>query len=194
MTPKNIALLRLGEVRIREFCEVNGVPALKVIDVPREEWRVKACAYYRNSTIHICAAKCARIASGERQIRNWNWPGSVIDRTPYGVVCHELGHHFDVINSHSPGKYMGQFSRLIRMESAEPPLTKYAPDDGEWFAEMFRLFVTNTDLLRCVRPLTYKSLSFHFWTVETRSWLEVLGSACPNRIRRSLISKMVGVK
>ncbi|TWA73960.1 hypothetical protein FBZ83_12627 [Azospirillum brasilense] len=77
---------------------------------------------------------------------------------PYGVLAHELGHHVDVLRSTTVDRYRGNFSADLRRQASEPKLTNYCPDDGEWFAEMFRLFVTNPDLLRGLRPRTYAAL------------------------------------
>lgn len=37
-------------------------------------------------------------------------------------------------------------------------ITSYAPNAMEWFAEIFRLFVTNPDLLKLIRPKAYKAI------------------------------------
>lgn len=53
-------------------------------------------------------------------------------------------------------------------ESGELPITSYAPNPAEWFAEIFRLFVTNHGLLKQLRPKTYnillRSRSMHLTT------------------------------
>ncbi|MBK3799467.1 hypothetical protein GAY33_09545 [Azospirillum brasilense] len=74
------------------------------------------------------------------------------------MLAHELGHHVDVLRSTTVDRYRGNFSADLRRQSGEPKLTNYCPDDGEWFAEMFRLFVTNPDLLRGLRPRTHAAL------------------------------------
>jgi hypothetical protein len=57
------------------------------------------------------------------------------------------------------GSYNGDFSVTLRKATAEPALTGYVPDDGEWFAEIFRLFVTNPELCWRLRPRTYNALA-----------------------------------
>ena len=56
-------------------------------------------------------------------------------------------------------------------------MTGYYPNDNEWFAEMFRLFVTNPDLLRLLRPCTHALMVARWLTVETRTWDVVLAGA-----------------
>ena len=183
-------LLDKGKSLIDDFCSLNNLPVPGIIEYTKEDWKVEHCAYYRHSIIHICISSCAKAASGEKDIRNWNWPGSVTDRTPLGVLAHELGHHCDVLLSQNQGKYSGDFSDLIRMESGELPISSYSPNTGEWFAEYFRLFLTNPQLLRCVRPNTYTLLTQHFTPCIRKDWLKTLGKKCPMRIKRALINKM----
>ena len=99
-------LADLGCLRVSEFCWVNKILVPTVRVVPLDDWHVDACAYYRSNTesnrkwtkpgIDICLERCASPAT-EHQVRNWNWPGSTTDREPFGVLCHELGHHCDWI-------------------------------------------------------------------------------------------------
>jgi len=80
--------------------------------------------------------------------------------------------------AHPLANIMGNPARRGRAETQEPALTSYCPNDHEWWAEMFRLFMTNSDLLRLVRPKTY-SLFLRMGLVpfETRPWEEVLADA-----------------
>ncbi len=161
-------LFQRGKAHIAEWCSVNGV------DCPRVNPRVGApdfgvCAYYRDGEIEIWVNSCAALGKVGRQ---WSWPGYVVDRTPYGVLAHELGHHVD--RQHGPAG--GVLSHLWRpLDMA--PLTGYCPNDNEWFAELFRLFVTNPDLFRRVRPKIY-DLFFAEWSpVEHRAWEDVLSGS-----------------
>jgi hypothetical protein len=164
-------LLDRGISLAKAFCERNKIemPDIKVVG---DRWRVSACAYYRPTTISICPILCANVGlSGQA----WSWPGHSIDRTPYGVIAHELGHHYDFGRGGDegqgrPGRYFSEFSKHIRGHADEAPISGYLGvrmEDGredpisgcaEWFAEMFRLFVTNPDLLRLIRPRTFASL------------------------------------
>src|SRR5690606_2929539 len=132
------------------------------------------CAYYRPSYIKVCVEACAAPGYGGRA---WSWPGYVIDRTPYGVYAHELGHHVDVQLSDVRGRYTGDFSRKLRARSMEQPITGYCDNDGEWFAEIFRLFCTNPDLLKRLRPVTYGLITDHVKPVVAKPWRAVLANA-----------------
>lgn len=183
------SLFSLGEARCEDFCRENGVAINPATIVPRNDWYVGSCAYWRpDEGTRICLEHCG-YPCGEVVSRNWTWPGSVTDREPFGVMCHELGHYFDFMNSEKKGRYWGDFSEKIMKRSGEPKLTSYAPNHAEWFAEMFRLFVANPDLLRFVRPKTYKILSEIFRPLEVGSWRGVLGTNVPERVVSSLRKK-----
>lgn len=161
-------MFKRGEKLMKQFCAANHLPVPEITVVPRNEWKFEACAYYRPTYIAICIEKCAAVG---RAGRSWSWPGYVVDRTPFGVIQHELGHHADVCSSLDQTgnplrlRYSGDFSEAQRAASGEPALTGYAPNTAEWFAEIFRLFVTNPDLLSKVRPKTYELLTRRFTPV-----------------------------
>jgi hypothetical protein len=183
------ALLELGEARVRAFCLANKLPIPPITPAGKEEWPFDACAYYRPRTgIVICVEHCARPA-GEEQSRNWSWPGSKTDRTPYGVVAHELGHHLDWLMGGQKGSYWSDFGAGLRRISREEPISGYCPNDAEWFAEMARLFITNATLLAALRPLTYAVfLGAGLRPVSPARWREQLGSNVPARVARSLVN------
>lgn len=128
------------------------------------------CAYYRDSVIYIWIRSCAGLGLAGRQ---WSWPGYVVDRTPYGVLAHELGHHVD--GAHGPRG--GQRSHA--WYPLDPrPLTGYCPNRNEWFAELFRLFVTNPDLFCHLRPKLAGLFASEWpWRTEGRDWRTVLAGA-----------------
>lgn len=173
--PTKDELLEDGIKLMARFCKANGIPDPLAVTVDKETWAFPStCAYYRPVEIHICVPRCAAIGRGGPA---WSYPGYVVDRTPYGVIQHELGHHVDHRLSTVKGKYGGDFSSSVRQRSREERLTSYCPNDWEWFAEMFRLFVTNPDLLKAVRPGTHYELSRFFVPVVTAPWREVLRDA-----------------
>lgn len=164
-----------GEVRIGNWCFINNVSQPRVEESGEPEL-FGTCAYYRDGVIHIQTARCAAIGTAGRQ---WSYPGYVVDRTPYGVLCHELGHHVD--SAH--GAAGGSFGKELQQATKESAITGYAPNHNEWFAEMFRLFVTNPELLFLLRPLTYAAMIAR-WprrSVE-KPWEEVLVGA-PRQIQ-----------
>lgn len=193
MSPINKdSLLMFGHRLIDKFCIANGLEPVPVdVRAPRD-WHFSPCAYYRPTEIHICVERCA--APGMAGMA-WSWPGYVIDRTPYGVLAHELGHHVDVTRSRIKGAYFGDFSQQLRVETGEPKLTNYCPNDAEWFAELFRLYVTNPDLLSLLRPRTYAALRAKFEPVVQDPWRDVLEQAsATDRIIRQTERKIAQVQ
>lgn len=182
-------LYQLGIERAIRFCHVNKLPIPKFEVADPEEWYWDACAYYRPQTIRLYLTKCATPAT-QNASRNWNWPGSTTDREPYGVVCHELGHHVDWLVGEQKGKYSSEYSAKVMAESGEKPITSYCPNPAEWFAEMFRLFVTNASLLLDLRPKTYQILIQHFKAVSHINWATELGPDVPERIFSNLLKKV----
>lgn len=170
-TEKDI-LFDKGQSRIAAFLVLNpAIPPVQIERVPSDRWRVSACAYWRASLIKICVEDCAGPGRSGQQ---WSWPGYAVDRTPYGVLAHEFGHHVDYHSSRNRSAYWGEYSGKIRQATGENQLTSYCPDDAEWFAEHFRLFITNPDLLKKLRPVTFMYLSARFKHLPLIPWEEVL--------------------
>jgi len=180
------SMFRRGLELMSMFCAKNDMPAPAVIEANPESWAFDVCAYYRLNETTISIKHCASIGTAGMQ---WSFPGHSVDRTPYGVLQHELGHHTDVLNSTKRGRYRGNFSIDMRARVLEDPITSYCPDDGEWFAEMFRLFVTNPDLLSKLRPRTHEVLMARFKPVFEDSWRERLAGA-PDRTILSIERKL----
>ncbi len=159
-----------GEVRIGNWCLLNGVERPGVVETPDPK-RFNTCAYYRDGVIYIAVDATASIG---RAGRAWSYPGYVVDRTAYGVLAHELAHHVD----HAHGAAGGVVSHAWRKETGEQPITTYATNDNEWFAEIFRLFVTNPDLLALLRPRMFARLSERWPKPSvTASWEQVLADS-----------------
>jgi Mlc titration factor MtfA (ptsG expression regulator) len=118
----------------------------------------------------------------------------VIDRTSYGVVQHEQGHAVDcALGGASGDHYFSDFSVQLRSISREDKITNYCPNDAEWFAEMFRLFVTNSDLLKNLRPRTYAIIKDFFKPVIDQPWQHVLKDA-PERTIAQAAKKIESIK
>lgn len=188
-------LYSLGIVHVTRFCHANNINTPKFHLVDKADWPYpKTCAYYRPEYIKICLAECGWPCV-EAMSRNWTWPASTTDREPYGVLCHELGHHCDMIGSlKSRYAYSGDYGESVRAESGELPLTSYAAgNDAEWFAEAFRLFVTNHALLKLVRPKTHEILIRSWKPISNDNYLYELGNNVPARVLKALDNKMVRV-
>lgn len=188
-------LYKLGKERVKAFCEANDLPVPSI----RAEtiWHFGACAYYRPQYIRIHLPSCSAPAT-QSQVRNWNWPGSTTDREPYGVLCHELGHHVDYLTGDVKGKFWSNYGEQVKFESGEKEITSYCPNPSEWFAEMFRLFVTNPFLLKALRPRTFEILFRKFNLVSAKpgvwstkdDWVPELGKDVPPRILANLYKKV----
>lgn len=193
-----LALIEKGRERVRQFCEANDLVVPAVVVADRTHWLVNACAYYRPDTpknrkwggvgVNLCVELCARCAT-EGWYRNWNWPGCVTDREPYGVICHELGHHVDWHLGSQQGVYWSDYGKWVMEHSGERPITSYAPNHAEWFAEICRLFVTNPALLRLIRPRAYELMRQKLEPIGHADWRYELGCNAPDRIVRAQANK-----
>lgn len=100
------------------------------------------------SVIAVNVSKC-RVAT---RIPGWSWsyPGYKTDLTPYGVLCHEIGHHVDrLLGSRGDVSERKAWRDVVAVEEE---VSGYEPNHQEAFAEAFRLFLTNPDLLKNGRP------------------------------------------
>lgn len=194
-------LYNAGLVRVKAFCEANSLPVPDITDVPDEEWSVGKCAYYRpgHIGIRLCIKECAWPSNNNRS-RNWNWPGSTTDREPYGVLCHELGHHADWHKGVDKGLYWSEYSTSVMQEAGdEKCITSYCDNNAEWFAEMFRLFITNHALLKALKPKTHDILTRRrgWKPVSNDNWkteLAAAGFKPPTHIVENLEKKISQVK
>jgi hypothetical protein len=185
-----LELAKRGIARMCRFCDVNGLRPPSVEIIAKDDWFVNACAYYRAQEIKICLEHCGRPCT-DAPGRNWTYPGSTTDREPYGVICHELGHHVDYNSGAHPGKFWSDYGIKIMELSGEKQLTGYCPNPAEWFAEMMRLYITNHALLKLVRPKTWAILKKDWKPVSHIDYLKELGPHCPERVLKSLLNKMV---
>lgn len=181
-------LMVLGVKHAIRFCELNGLEMPLVTSHRSDKWPFHVCAYYRPDLgVNICLEHCGRLAP-EANCRNWSWPGNVTDREPFGVICHELAHHCDWHRGTKKGRYFSDYGESIRDRSGEKQLTGYCDNDAEWFAEMMRLYISNPDLLRLVRPKTWALLHNDWKPATTKPWTAVLGNA-PQRVVNACINK-----
>lgn len=211
--PDNLDTLhQLGIDRCFEFCELNKLPFPKVNRIAPENWHFDVPAYFRPDTeperqmiqggamqrrgygtgINICVPRCRPLAR-EEYARNWSWPGNTADRTAFGVMAHEIGHHADWTASTTKGRYYGNYSVDLRAATQAKPLTGYCENDAEWFAELFRLFITNPALLAVLRPELYLKLRERWTpTIPADDWRKPLGYNVPARIVKAIENKLKG--
>lgn len=181
-----------GLERMEEFCRVNDLPVPPASTVPKADWHFDVCAYYRPPPegIKICLPHCG-VPAGHEMSRRWSWPGSTVDRTPYGVVCHELGHHADWFLSEEKMAYFGDYGLTLCGVSGDPSISTYGESNGwEWFAEMMRLFISNHALLMHLRPRTWEMLLDDWTPVSGDDWVGELGEGVPDRVVTALERKI----
>ncbi len=122
--------------------------------------------------------------------RNWSWPGNAVDRTPFGVVCHELFHHVDWLTGSCKGSYFSEWCEEVKAAAGEPGLTTYADENpAEYLAESGRLFVTNPALLEQLRPKTFAAIAVKYKPLPGPGWLGRLGLNVPTRVVKALRNK-----
>lgn len=104
-----------------------------------------------NGTVIVDPDACATPAEGIAM--RWSFPGYKIDRTPVGVVAHEVGHHVDHM--------LGYPSRTAEWRSAMrgDKVSSYEPNASEAFAESMRILITNFFFLGAVAPKRFMFLT-----------------------------------
>lgn len=119
----------------------------------------------RPQRVRVNLARCKLPPSSPTGF-NWSAPGYKADRTPYGVVCHETGHHVHAL-------------RLRNVDVTdwrdEPDVSGYEPNRSERIAEALKLMIGNPDLLRLGRPIRFRTLVMAGLTPATdANWFDVL--------------------
>ena len=108
-----------GRKQVIAFCKLNSIPVPKITAIEDGDWRVGTCAYYRpDEGIKICINLCAK-PCGDAWGKASSWPGADTDRTAYGVLCHELGHHVDYLSGISKGTYFSDYSDKVKCRAKE---------------------------------------------------------------------------
>lgn len=143
------------------FLDANGIPKPQFgIDHGNRSNGFKSgygCGWYRRDAriaggkpfVSVTTQACARPAVGVA--RSWSFPSYKTDRTPVGVVAHEVGHHVDAM-LHDVS-YRPEWRAL-----AKERITSYEPNMAEAFAESLRVFILNPGLLRMIAPGRYEFL------------------------------------
>lgn len=175
---RKAALYERGVETASKFCQRNGfkLPTFHPMtseDQQRFVRRLGTCGFYRHHQVTVAPALCAAPA-GPARSRMWSYPRYKIDRTPLGVVAHELGHYVDHMMGYPSGG-MGCKAR---------PISGYEPNASERFAETMRLFILNPNLLEEGSPERYKFCrqTLGLRPVTTSTWADRLRSAgAPDR-------------
>lgn len=120
---------------------------------------------------------------------DWNCMVSGGEFWPLDPRAEEV-HITDIAHALKRYRYSGNLSIQLRAQSGEKPLTSYCPNDAEWFAEHFRLFVTNHALLALLRPATHALFMERWKPVSHDDWQVELGPGVPPRIIQAALNKI----
>lgn len=148
----------------------------------RNPWSVNG--WYWNDTIFV------NVKRSKTPVKTpgfaWSYTGFKADMTAPGILAHELGHYVkDIIDQKIDRKHRAVFRKNIQaISEVEPNVSSYEPNADERWAEAFRLFVLNPDLLRVGRPVRYDFfLHLRLRPVNPLPWREVLANAHPKLIK-----------
>lgn len=173
------SLAQKATLDMNNFCEINhiSVPVINYVDKNNKFAPSKfgVCAYYRKNTITLELIACARVGLGGRE---WSFPHYRIDRTPYGVIAHELGHHIDFTTLNNEQRKEFEVSLI-----GSQKITNYEANIRESFAETFRLYFTNPNLLKVWSPERFYFMKKYWVSLYIDySWEEILlKNNCPER-------------
>jgi hypothetical protein len=149
-------LFTLGCEYTQRWLEANQLhaPGYRVGRLAAKPHGSYGCGYYsaQHKMVLVDPAACAVPAKGAA--RQWSFPAYAIDRTPVGVVAHEVGHHVDAAMGYPSSAQEWQHP-LIEREH----ISGYEPNASERWAETLRLFILNPALLRRWRPRRYSYLT-----------------------------------
>ena len=175
---KNPAITPLAQVyRSREPMQTRiielGFPRVRLGSTWMGGWWAKE----DSSMVFVDVDKCKE--PGVR-IR---YPGCPGDDSPYGVLCHEVGHHVDFYACEET--YVSETEPWMAVVRSEPPVTTYETSFRGWqryseaFADAFSLFLMNPELLRVGRPARWSFLTgdCHLKPVYAVPWRRVLAKA-----------------
>lgn len=178
MDETNPHLLPVHELGRAELWQLGVTLANQVLDAStlrRPEYR-NDHAYFRRGTnnhgLHGFYRSGVIYSNPDRNLLPvrtpgyaWSFPGYKADKTPVGVVCHEVGHWLDDLFRH-PRYDWGR----------EAAVSGYEPNRAERFAEACRLLQTNPQLLRLGRPRRWGTLVDDLGLVPAHDlpWDEVL--------------------
>jgi len=125
------------------------------------------------SVVGVSTRDCPR---GSRTRSIVHAPASFEDFTPYGVLCHEVGHHVDR-DLHPAGYSNVRSSGFKKAIDEEMEVSSGESNLHESFAEAIRLFVTNPNLLEVGRPARWEYLRSRYRPLHDASWRTVLSKA-----------------
>ena len=156
---------------IQNFLQMNNLPVPEFVmsEYPDAKNKFQKTGHYsrKEGKVYLNAANTRNpvMKPGGMQ---WSYPGYKVDKTPLGVLAHEIGHHIDhtIKFDENSFPYKGE------------KVTGYEPTVHEAIAESLRLFMLNPDLLHTIAPKRYQFfLDNGLKPTVKQSWKDVLHGA-----------------
>ncbi len=156
-------LLEYGKSIISKFLQLNNINDVKKVMINNN---IPVRGYYNHKEMKIVInmKKLRRCTKSPGFC--WSYTGYKADITPSGVLLHEYAHFLDDL--------CGNLSAGFKRKTKGERVSSYEPTDEEAFAESFRVFVLNPDLLKNICPKRYGILIKSFKPVINDPWEKVL--------------------
>lgn len=142
------------------------------------EWSARGMYFLREKKINIDLKRC-KVATKVPGFA-WSYTGYKADMTPAGVLAHEFGHYIDDV------KKITRIHRCVigELHDDEGCVSSYCPNPSEWFAETFRLFFLNHDLLigSHFRTQCFMLDTLEFPYPRSEGWHDIMINAHPRFI------------
>ena len=156
---------------IQNFLQMNNLPVPEFVmsEYPDAKNKFQKTGHYsrKEGKVYLNAANTRNpvMKPGGMQ---WSYPGYKVDKTPLGVLAHEIGHHIDHTMKFDENAFPYKGEKV----------TGYEPTVHEAIAESLRLFMLNPDLLHTIAPKRYQYfLDNGLKPTVQQSWKDVLHGA-----------------
>lgn len=116
-------------------------------------------------------------------VRVWTLTGYKTDLTAAGILAHEFGHYFDDEKGGICDRGTKTYATMFKLWQEEGCVSSYCPIVREWFAETFRVWFLNPNLLEVAKPKTAQfMLDIGLPKSHDLTWEEVFAHAHPKWI------------
>lgn len=146
-------------------------------DEAYNRWSARGMYFAKDKKINVDLKRC-KVATKVPGFA-WSYTGYKADMTPAGVLAHEFGHYTDDI------KKITRKQRAVigQLYDAEGCVSSYCPNPSEWYAETFRLFFLNPQLLAAAKPRTWTFMLSQDLTLSQQvGWRDIMVNAHPRFI------------
>lgn len=187
-----LELAEIGIKYVKEFCDLNKISYPKFV-IDKNTFQEDCCGGYGNKTIYVYIKAC----SNEFDIPGYGWSHRhyFVDREPCGVIAHEFGHYIHDIMT----------NKELVLPSENVLITNYEiVNHHERFAETFKLFLLNPNLLKEFAPQRYKVLieKLKLKPIFTETWMELMEKnnmhpkhikAAQNKLKNAIKARKIDV-